>query len=215
MCSGIDGLSAGYCMIVFILEGICFFWYLIEELIRKGDRKGIQEIADNLWNQDKDVANDCIKVLYEIGYRRPKLITGYAEDFVRLLRGKNNRLVWGAALALSTIAGIGADQLFGHIGVIKDAVKKGSVITQDNGIATLAVIASKNERYRKTIFPLLLEHLQTCRPKEIPQHSEKCLIAVTAKNKSAFVDVLSKRLSPLTSPQWKRVSKVIKQAEAL
>jgi hypothetical protein len=188
---------------------------LAAELARDSDKEGIQEIVDNLWNKNKNIANDCIKVLYEIGYLQPGLVAQYAEDFVKLLQVKNNRIVWGAAIALSTVAALSADRLFEHVWEIKDAVVKGSVITQDNGIATLAIIASKNDRYRNEIFPFLLNHLQTCRPKDIPQHSEKTLVAVTAKEKSAFVEVLLPRIDSLTSPQVKRVMKVIKQAEAL
>jgi hypothetical protein len=188
---------------------------LAAELARNCDQEGIQEIADNLWNKNKNIATDCIKVLYEIGYLQPGLIAQYAEDFVKLLQAKNNRMVWGAAIALSTVAALSADRLFERVKEIKDAVVKGSVITQDNGIATLAIIASRNNRCRSETFPFLLNHLQTCRPKDIPQHSEKTLVAVTAKEKTGFVEVLRQRIDSLTPPQVKRVMKVIKQAEAL
>jgi len=186
---------------------------LAAELARDNDREGIQEIAANLWNKNKNIANDCIKVLYEVGYLRPDLVAQYAEEFVKLLQVKNNRMVWGAALALSTVADLSADTLFKHVDAIKEAVVKGSVITQDNGIATLAIIASKNDRYRSEIFPFLLHHLRTCRPKDVPQHSEKILVAVTAKENAAFVDVLNQRTGELTLPQGKRVGRVMRLAE--
>jgi len=82
----------------------------------------------------------------------------------------------------------------------------------DNGIATLARAASRNDQYNKAIFPYLLEHLKTCRPKEVPQHSEKTLPSVNASNKTAFVKVLEKRMEDLSSAGLTRVKKVIKQA---
>ncbi len=187
---------------------------LAAELAKSEDHEGIREIADNLWNKNMNIANDCIKVLYEIGYLRPDLIANYAEEYVKLLQVKNNRMVWGAALALSTVADLSADILFKHVDAIKDAVVNGSVITQDSGLTTLAVIASKNDLYRSEIFPFLLQHLQACRPKDVPPRSEKMLVAVTAKEKSAFVDILSQRLGELTPAQVKRVRRVIKQTEA-
>jgi len=66
---------------------------LAKELAHKKDRRGIQEIADNLRNKDKNIANDCIKVMYEIGYLEPKLISTYTEEFIKLLQSKNNRMV--------------------------------------------------------------------------------------------------------------------------
>jgi uncharacterized protein (UPF0147 family) len=187
---------------------------LAKELVKKKDQRGIQEIAENLLNKNKNIQNDCIKVMYEIGCLDPKLISHYAEDFMRLLNTKNNRMIWGAMIALSTIADVSADQMFKHYEEIERAVEAGSVITQDNGIATLAVVASKNDGYRKKIFPFLLKHIEKCRPKDVPQHSEKALIAVDLRNKADFVRVLKKRMDGLTILQTKRVAKVIKEAEA-
>jgi hypothetical protein len=187
---------------------------LARELARKKDRKGIQEIADNLWNKDNNVQNDCIKVLYVVGYLNPSLIGQYAEEFVKLLGSNNNRMIWGAMLGLSTVADLKANQLFTHYKVIEKAVEQGSVITQDNGIAALAIIASKSEHFRKKIFPFLMKHLDLCRPKDIPQHSEKSLVAVDAKNRNAFVKVLKKRMGLLSAAQSRRVRKVIEAVES-
>jgi len=41
---------------------------LARDLAATKDRQGIQEIAENLWNQNQNVQGDCLKVLYEIGY---------------------------------------------------------------------------------------------------------------------------------------------------
>ncbi len=59
---------------------------LARELASRKDKTGIREIAENLWNKNKDIQADCIKVLYEIGYIEPGLIAGYVEDFVKLLK---------------------------------------------------------------------------------------------------------------------------------
>ena len=47
---------------------------LARALAAKKDKAGIREIAENLWNKDKNIQADCIKVLYEIGYIEPKLV---------------------------------------------------------------------------------------------------------------------------------------------
>ena len=106
---------------------------LARELAAKADRKGIQEIAENLWNKDKNVQFDCVKVLYEIGYIKPDLIAGYVADFLKLLSNRQNRLVWGAMLALSTIAAIKSKEIFASVDKVMKAMESGSVITVDNG----------------------------------------------------------------------------------
>jgi hypothetical protein len=60
--------------------------------------------------------------------------------------------------------------------------------------------------------PYLLKHLSFCRPKEVPQHSEKTLPAVNTSNKADFVKVLEKRMEDLSGGGLARVKKVIKQA---
>ena len=185
---------------------------LARELAEQKDRAGIREIAENLWNKDKNIQADCVKVLYEIGYLDPSLIADYAEDFLKLLRSRNNRLVWGGMIALSTVADLRADFIHAHLDEILKAMHAGSVITVDNAVKTLALAAS-DEAYRPDIFPYLLEHLRTCRPKDVPQHSEKSLPAVDASNRDEFITVLEKRLEDLSASQITRVRKVIKAAE--
>jgi len=182
-------------------------------LARKKDRKGIREIAENLWHDNAQVQSDCLKVLYEIGYLNPALIAHWVGDFIKLLGHKNNRLVWGSMIALSTVAETKAAELFEHRGVIQEAMECGSVITMDNGVKTLALIAAGNAARSKSLFPYLLRHLETCRPKEIPQHAEKTLVAVRADNRSSFIQVLEKRIPEMTPAQVRRVRRVIKEAQ--
>jgi hypothetical protein len=185
---------------------------LARELAEQKDRAGIRETAENLWNKDRNIQADCIKVLYEIGYIDPSLIADYAEDFLKLLRSRNNRLVWGGMIALSTVAELRADFIYAHLDEILNAMHAGSVITVDNAVKALALVAS-DEAYRPDIFPQVLEHLRTCRPKDVPQHSEKSLPAVDTNNKKDFIAVLEKRLEDLSGSQVTRVRKVIKTAE--
>ena len=187
---------------------------LARDLAAKNDQKGIREVAENLWNKDKNIQADCIKVLYEVGYIEPKLIADYAEDFVKLLKSKNNRLVWGGMTALAEVAKANPDAVFKHFDAIKKAKETGSVITVDNAISTLAYTAA-NDKYNKAIFPYLLKHLSSCRPKEVPQHSEKTLPAVNTSNKNEFIKVLEKRMEDLSGGGLSRVKKVIKQAQTL
>ena len=116
-------------------------------------------------------------------------------------------------IALSTIAAIAADAIWPHLAEIQKAMENGSVITVDGGVLTLATLASTSLERNKKIFPSLLKHLETCRPKDVPQHAEKTLLAVNAGNKQSFIEVLEKRLEDMTDSQAARLRRVIKQAE--
>jgi hypothetical protein len=184
-----------------------------QALAQTRNQGDIREIAEALWNKDPNIQSDCLKVLYELGTLAPELIEEYVEDFLKLLKHRNNRMVWGGMIALSTLADLKAVEIFPHVDEIIQIMKKGSVITVDNGIKTLALVAAQKDEYRDAIFPILLDHLKTCRPKEVPQHAEKSLPAITADNKSDFIRVLELRLEDMTASQTSRLKKIIKTAE--
>jgi hypothetical protein len=182
------------------------------ELIKTKDLKGIDEIAGGLSSPKEQIANDCIKVLYEIGEREPGLISKYAPDFIKLLNSKNNRMVWGAMTALSKIANLKPGEIFDNLEKVIKAYKNGSVITIDNSISVFAGVASSGKLYEKKIFPLIIEHIRNCRPKEVGQHAERAFACVNENNAGAFRDVLLQRRDSLTEPQKKRVDKLIKKS---
>jgi hypothetical protein len=183
---------------------------LAQQLVATKNHDGIREIAANLWHKDENVRSDCIKVLYEVGYLDPALIGDYAGDVLKLLQSKSNRLVWGAMITLATVAAIKADDLYEHRAEIQKAMVNGSVITVDAAVKALATVASQKDAYRKELFPHLLLHLQTCRPKDVPQHAESTLVAVDPGHSATFVAVLEKRLPDLSGSQAARVRKVIR-----
>ena len=188
---------------------------LARELAARKDKAGIRELVENLENKDKNIQADCIKVLYEVGSLEPELIAEHADIFVKLLRSKNNRLVWGGMTALAEVAKANPDAVFKHLDEIKKAKETGSVITVDNAISTLAHTAAAKEEYNKVIFPYLMEHLAGCRPKEVPQHAERAFPAVRSSNKAGFINVLEKRIEDLAGSGLARVKKVIRQSQQL
>lgn len=185
---------------------------LADELVKNKDAEGIKEIVGGL-RQKKAIANDSIKVLYEIGERNPKLIRDYANDFLNLLTSSNNRLVWGGMTALNTIAEEVPSAIFPQIDKVISAYKRGSVITVDNSMSVFAKVCKADKRYEAAIFPMLLEHLRTCRAKEIPQHAERISICINADNKTEFLKVLEERKDELSAAQLKRVEKLIRDLE--
>lgn len=188
---------------------------LARDLVARDDTAGIREIAANMWNENKNIHWDCVHVMYEIGAIDPDLITPYAEDFIKLLKSRHNNMVWGAMTALAEIAKVKPDFIFKHLEEIKKAKEAGSVITVDNSISALAHTAAADEEYSKVIFPYLLKHLSTCRPKEVPQHAERTLPAVNEFNKSEFIKVLKKRNDDLSGAAFTRLSRIIRLAEKI
>jgi hypothetical protein len=175
----------------------------------------IREIAENLWNKEPNVQSDCLKVLYELGYLAPELIAEYVDDFIRLLKHRNNRMVWGGMIALSTIASLQADKIFPHVDEIKKTMEAGSTITNDAGIKTLTAVAARKDEYRTRIVPYLLGRLDNSRPVDAPRYAENILIAIGTANKVEFIKILEKWMKLASPSRLPRLKKVLKQAEKI
>ncbi|MGG3571782.1 hypothetical protein ABES25_17170 [Bacillus gobiensis] len=184
---------------------------LAEELCAEENAAGIKEIVDGLANTNKKIAADCIKVISEVGERKPELIAPYVSILIEQLNSKNNRMVWGAMTVLSKIAHLKPAELFEQRETIFHAYEKGSVITRDNSITVFAEQAKANKEYEPTMFRAIIEHLNTCRPKEVGQHAERAFVCVTPENVLEFKEVLINRRDMLSDPQKKRVDKLLKK----
>lgn len=184
---------------------------LAKQIATKKDKKAVQELIDNLNNKSKDIQNDCIKVLYEIGELNPSLISGYAKEFIALLDHKNNRLQWGAMTAINTITLENPKVVYGSLTKIITAADKGSVITKDYGVNILIKLCSLKQ-YTDNTFSLLIEQLLSSPTNQLPMYAEKAMPIINDKNKTLFIKTLTSRLNDIEKDtKRKRVEKVIKK----
>ncbi len=185
---------------------------LAKEIALKNDKEAVTELVEILKeSKDRKIQSDCIKTLYEIGYIKPELIAGYSVFFIELLKNKNNRLVWGAMIALRTISEIKPKEIFESLTVILEVTERGSVISNDNGIGILVNLAKKQELYND-IFPLLMEQLKKCPSKQLPMYAERALPVVQETEKNEFIALLTDRIGELKrESQVKRIERVIKK----
>jgi HEAT repeat protein len=206
------------------LEKIAFFQnrrdevpnqLLARELAGTKNHEGIKEIVENLENKNKNVRSDCLKVLYEIGYLDPGLIAGYCNDFIKLLNTRDNRMVWGAMIALATIADRCPREIWARTDDIIRITDSGTVITLVWGIRVLARVAAADENYKEKIFPFLLKQIRSCIPRDLPTHTASMLCALDQKNKAEVLSILETRRAELTPAQETRLKKVLKQIEQI
>jgi hypothetical protein len=183
---------------------------LAKELADKEDRKGIQDIAENLTNKDRNISSDCLKVLYEIGYLKPDLIGPYGIKFLDLLKHEDNRKVWGAMIALASIAEIAHGQIAARIDDILAAFHSGSLITHVWGVRVLSKIAAHESHLEPRILPEILQTLRICLPRDIPTHLESMIPMINSSNLDKVLAVVKSRQSSMTPAQLARLKKVLK-----
>jgi len=189
---------------------------LARDLVARDDKAGIQEIAENMWNDNKNIHADCMNVMYEIAIIDPIIVTQYADDFIKFLKSKYQNMILGAITALAEIAKVKPEFTFKHLDEIKKTKETGSdIITVDRSISALANTAAANDEFGTIIFPYLLDHLATCYFKEVPEHAERILPAVNEGNKTQFIKSLNKRIDELSGSDFTRLKKIIRMAEKL
>jgi HEAT repeat protein len=182
---------------------------LAEALAAKSDKKAIAVLAAALSTGTVAVQNDAIKVLYEIGERAPELVAPHADAIFALLGSKNNRNVWGAMSAIDTIAGVKAKQVAAHLDDILHAADKGSVITRDKAMSTLAKLARAGE---PKAMPALLERLEDAPINQFPMYAELAATAATATHKARLTAILQARIETIDAPARRaRVEKVLRK----
>jgi hypothetical protein len=184
---------------------------LAREIASRKDKAAVKELAALLLHKNKDIQNDAIKVLYEIGAEKPELIAPYLKDFLSLLGNKNNRLQWGAMTALGCIVKEKPAEIYAALGEIIDAADRGSVITRDHCVNILISLTAV-KKYRDKTFPLLMEQLMACPTNQLPMYAERSAPVVDPGLKERFIKVLSGRLDDIERDSGrKRVEKVIKK----
>ena len=182
---------------------------LAKQIVKKKDKAAVKELIELLNNKSKDIQNDSIKVLYEIGEQEPSLIATYTQNFIALLDNKNNRLQWGAMTALNTITAENQKEVYKALPRIIAVANSGSVITKDHAVNILIKLCSVKQ-YNEDAFSLLIEQLQTSPTNQLPMYAEKAMPIVNDKNKQVFITTISSRLDEIEKDtKRKRVEKVI------
>jgi hypothetical protein len=185
---------------------------LAQATAAKGDKAAIKELVSALTTAPVAVQNDAIKVLYEIGALKPKLVAAHADAFLALLASKNNRNVWGAMQALESIAGEAPEALAKNLDAIVTAADKGSVIAKDRAVGILAKLALAGNA--KAV-PVLLDRVKDAAPNQFPMYAELALPAIPSKDRKTFREILEKRLAKIPQPAKRmRVEKVLKKLGA-
>jgi len=183
---------------------------LAKELVESNNIEGFDEIASYLYDKNKSVASDCLKVLYEAGYLKPELISKYVDDYLKLLSSKNNRMVWGAMIALWNIAKIEHEKIYSSIALILHHTETGTVITHVTGIKVLTALSEVNDTYYNHLYPILLNYIKECRPVDFGKRVEDYMSILSDRNREDIIDIVKERYSSLNKSQSARIRKAFK-----
>lgn len=184
---------------------------LAKKIAAKKDKDAIRELIALLQHKSKAVKGDVIKVLYEAGAVDPSLLAPYLKEFISLLKDKDNRMQWGAMMAINCIANEKPKEVHKNISQIMEAAEKGSVITKDATVNILVKLAAI-QAYRENAVTLLLEILKEAPENQFPTYAEKTFPFIDLATSPIYSSILHLRLKDLKTPtKIKRVEKLIQQ----
>jgi hypothetical protein len=187
---------------------------LAERIVQEKNVPAVRELVEILNGKDKALKSDALKALYEVGYRSPDLIAPFIAQFKNLLANPDNRLVWGAMCAIDGIATIKPDAVYMILPQIMAAVDRGTVITRDHAVKTLAKLAAQ-ERFARTAMPLLLDQLRTAPLNQLPMYAELAAAVVLPQDTATMRAILEIRLPEMPNEaKKKRVEKALRKLRA-
>jgi len=155
------------------------------------------------------VSNDAIKVLYELGARRPEVVAPHVDAFLKLLGSKNNRNVWGALQAIEAVTQVVPDAVAAALPSIITAADGGSVIAKDKAVQILCKLVTAGH---PEVQPVLLERVDAAAPNQFPMYAEAASVVVDAAHRERLARILEARLMRIeTSAERVRVEKSLRR----
>jgi hypothetical protein len=187
---------------------------LAVKMAKTGNQDQVSELISVLTSNQASLRNDAIKVLYEIGERKPEMISKYVKDFLQALDHIDNRMKWGAMTALSSVSKSNPLLLAPYLVNIVKAMDEGSVITRDHGIYILSHLATL-KKHHKDCMELLLEQVEKAPVNQMPMYAEKTAEVISGPYIKRFLAVVAKRKDVLEIPsKARRIEKLVKHLNA-
>lgn len=184
---------------------------LAADIVKRGDRKAVVKLVDALDHKSKAIQGDVIKVLYEIGEKKPGPIAEHCGRFVPMLQSRHGRLVWGAMIALDYIAAVDPKQVAKSLDKIMAAANGDSVIARDHAVGILVKLCAVKPHAAKCV-PLLLEQLATCPNNQFPMYVDVSLDVLRLAAPDKLKATIEKRLPKLEKASQKtRVQRALKK----
>lgn len=181
---------------------------LAESLAAAPDAAAVAELAGELTGPVA-VANDAIKVLYELGARRPELVAMHLPAFIALLGSKNNRNVWGALQAVEAVTAAAPADVHAALPAILAAADKGSVIARDKAVQILVKLVAAGHA---DAVPTLLERVAAGAPNQFPTYAEQAAVVLAGADRAKLAAILTQRVGDIETPSKRaRVEKLLKR----
>lgn len=154
----------------------------------------VAECGNQLLDTRSTTATQAARVLHEIATRKPELLVGLVDKFVKGLRSKNKRVVQTSADALPAIAKVSPARVARHLEVLTTSFDAVSDTGKDGLVRTFANLCSASVAYQKRLEPVLTKALAQAEGKTLLAWTEAVLPALKGEPHARARAVVENRL---------------------
>lgn len=117
----------------------------------------------------------------------------------------------GAITALACLVSTNSQIIYQNLSYILQAAQQGSVITKDQTIKILTLLAGINS-YENRVYPILFTQLEQAPENQFPMYAEEVANNISEKFKKDFINILEKRMLEIQKEsKRKRIAKIIQK----
>ncbi|MFW6049718.1 MAG: hypothetical protein ACODAU_01010 [Myxococcota bacterium] len=166
-----------------------------ERLIAEPDANHqVAAYGSQLLDSRSTTATQAARVLSEVISRKPELVVGLVDKFVKGLRSKHKRVVQASAEALPAVAKVSPARVARHLDTLKSSFDSLSEEGKDGLVRTFANLCSASVAYQKRLEPVLTKALHQAQGKTLLAWTEAVLPALKGEPHARARSVVEARL---------------------
>jgi hypothetical protein len=166
-----------------------------EQLITEPDaQQRVAAFGEQLLDARSTTATQAARVLSEVMARKPEMVVGLVDKFVKGLASKNKRVVQTSAEALPMVARVAPARVARHLDALKGSFDGLPEVGKDGLVRTFANLCTASVAYQKRLEPVLTKALQQAQGKTLLAWTETVLPALKGEPHARARAVVEGRL---------------------
>ncbi|NOZ85664.1 MAG: hypothetical protein GXP49_05270 [Deltaproteobacteria bacterium] len=157
----------------------------------------------------EDYSSAAATALAACGEEAPSTIMPFADRFLAFLNAEQDWLVASSMEALTWICKYAPQVVWSRRDELIGAFNSGTLEIQHSAVKILASLADSSPKRRKLLSPMLLEILQQCGKRVLPDWTEILFPVLAGRAKAGAVRVLRLRMDELQGESRERIEQII------
>jgi hypothetical protein len=182
---------------------------IAEQIVAGTAEPALPHYARSLESENPNAAHQAARVIDEVILRKPELVAPHIERLVRLLGGRDTRVVHTAASALPVLARVAPAKVARHLDRLRDGYDTSIDMAKDGMVRTFVALCIASVAYQKRVIDVLERALAGADPKTLLRWTEIVLPALKGEPHAQARAVVEQRLPDLPRPQAEKIAEFL------